>query len=300
MHLTVLAPTARSAPFVAAVARRHLAGGGTAEVVVGTADDLTVLDLRVCATADAVVDALAGREPTAGRTVAKGLARLGAARWPELSDEDVATHLARSAWLARGVPAAEVLARIAEARGVDVVVRPVTEVPVETHVVLDVPDGDAPQSAVHVRQWREERAGSPAPQRVVVAGLDGATAAPGVLDGIRASDAVVVPAADPVLDVGAMLGVPGVRDALRGTSATVVVVDPTAGEGDVPGLAVAGLPGTGPGAATVYRDLADVWVTSAATRTSDGDRYPAGMRVVTSTRHEDPAGLAEDVLAALG
>lgn len=297
MRLTVLAPSARSAPFVAELLARREDPTLPAEVVVATGEDITTLDLRVCSTADAVVDALAGRPQPAGVQVHSDLRSLGMADWPALHDEDLAAHLARSAWLARGESPSTVLARLAAARGVPehITVRPATDVPVETHVVIDVPDGEAPQSAVHLRQWREQLGGSPLPSRVVVAGLDRAAAAPGVLDAIRTADMVVVAPADPVLETGALLGVPGVAEALRGTDAQVVVVDPATCEGGVPGLVVAGLPETGPGAATVFRDIADVWVTGPE---EAGQRYPTGLQVVRVAAAAGPAELAEAVLAA--
>ena len=295
MRLTVLAPSTRSAPFVADLLAR---AAGPAEVVVATGEDLTALDLRQWPVADAVLDALAGRPTPRGREVQDQLGRLGVPGWPVLHDEDLATHLARSAWLARGASPSEVLGRLAAARGLPagVTLRPVTDLPVETHVVLDLPDGEAPQSAVHVRQWREQLEGAPLPSRVVVAGLDRAVAAPGVLDAIRSAEVVVVAPADPVLETGALLGVAGVSDALRGTDASVVVVDPMTGEGGAPGLAVAGLPESGPGAATVFRDMADVWVTGPAA--GPDERYTASLRVVRSPG-TTPAELAAAVLGAV-
>lgn len=295
MRLTVLAPSTRSAPFVADLLAR---AAGPAEVVVATGEDLTALDLRQWPVADAVLDAQAGRPAPQAHGVHDELMVLGMPAWPVLRDEDLATHLARSAWLARGASPSEVLSRLATSRGVpaDVTLRPVTDVPVETHVVLDLPDGDAPQSAVHVRQWREEMAGAPLPTRVVVAGLDRAAAAPGVLDAIRSADVVVVAPADPVLEAGALLGVGGVSEALRGTDATVVVVDPATDEGALPGLVVAGLPASGPGAATVFRDIADVWVTGPVA--GRDERYPAALRVVRAPG-TSAAELAATVLGAL-
>lgn len=298
MRLTVLAPSARSAPFVAELVARRTDPTEPVEVVIATGEDLTALDLRVWSTADAVVDALAGRSAPAGEAVHADLRSLGAADWPVLHDEALATHLARSAWLARGESPTAVLGRLAAAHGVPghLTLRPATDLPVETHVVIDLPDGEAPQTAVHVRQWREQLGGTPLPSRVVVAGLDRAAAAPGVLEAIRSADTVVVAPADPVLETGALLGVPGVTDALRGTDARVVVVDPLVLEGGVPGLAVAGLPESGPGAATVFRDIADVWVTGPE-QPGEG-RYPASLTVVRS-RTGSAGELAADVLGAL-
>lgn len=299
MHVVAIAPSPTSAPVVAALVDGLLARDESTavDVVVATAEDVTALGLRVSATSDAVLDALAGRPEPIGTTVQDGLRETGSGPgWLELPDTAVATHLARSAWLAQGATPSEVLARLAGAAGLPdrVRLRPVTDVPVETHVVLDVPDGEAPQSAVHVREWREGMAGQPTPTRVVVAGLDRAPAAPGVLDAVRSADAVVVAPGDPVLQVGPVLGVPGMSDALRGTAADVVVLDPRLGPGTAfVGLEVAGLPATGPAAAGIYRDIADAWVTPVPET-----GYARALRVVP-TAAATPFALAAEVLALL-
>lgn len=80
--------------------------------------------------------------------------------------------------------------------------------------------------AVHFQEWWVRmRAAVPA-ERFVVAGMDRATPAPGVLDVIRTADVVLLPPSNPVVSIGIILGVPGVRDALRGTRAPVVGVSP--------------------------------------------------------------------------
>nr|WP_257907350.1 2-phospho-L-lactate transferase CofD family protein [Janibacter limosus] len=90
--------------------------------------------------------------------------------------------------------------------------------------------------------------------RFIVAGMDRATAAPGVLDALREADVVVLAPADPVLSIGIVLGVAGVRDALRGTSAPIVGVTPDLADLG-PSLAAVDVERTADGVASLYRDL---------------------------------------------
>lgn len=288
MRLTVLAAGPRSAPFVASLVQDREVTEAT--VVMGSGDELTHLDLRLAPTLDALLDAVAQRRPPRGTVVQDGLEALGESSWPELADSRLADVIARSAWLARGVAPTEAVARLAAAAGVPpgVCILPATDLPVETHVVLDVPDEEQPQRAVHVRDWRERMPGPPLPSRVVVAGLDRAQPAAGVLQSVRSADAVVLAPADPVLDLGAVLGVAGLRDALRGTEAPVVVIGPEV-TGATAGLEVAGVP-TGPmGALRLYRDLADAWVTCADA--ADRPAAPPSLSV-TSCQPQDVAPAA--------
>ena len=109
------------------------------------------------------------------------------------------------------------------------------------------------------------RAAVPA-QRFVAVGMDRAGAAPGVLDAIREADVVLLPPSNPVVSIGIILGVPGVRDALRGSRAPVVGVSPLIGGAPVRGHADACLVGDRgrldqPRAvAGLYADFLDGWL----------------------------------------
>ena len=153
-----------------------------------------------------------------------------------------------------------------------------TDTPVETHVVLD--EGDT-ERAVHFQEWWVRlRAAVPA-RRFVVAGMDGAVAAPGVLDAIRTADLVVFPPSNPVVSIGIILGVPGVRDALRGSRAPVVGVSPLIKGRPVRGHADAcleaiGVASTAGAVAGLYEDFLDGWLVSE----EDGDVVSSGRLAV--------------------
>lgn len=232
-------------------------------VVANTGDDLSLWGLRVCPDLDELLEELTLAPDGESTAVAAGLAALDVhPQWYPVTDRQVATHLARTTWLGQGASLSEVTARLAQQRGLSRHVRliPMSDVPVETHAVLDGPEQ---QQAVHVQQWRHELASPPA-ARFIAAGLDRATAAPGVLDALREADLVLLAPADPVLTIGIVLSVPGVRDALRGTSAPVVGVTP-----DLtalgPSLAAVGVEPTAAGIGSLYRDLRVTWLPADAT-----------------------------------
>jgi len=198
--------------------------------------------------------------------LAEELAALGAEpQWFTLGDKDFATHVYRSQLLGQGMPLSAVVERLSARWGLGelgVRLLPMTDTPVETHVVVD--DG-GDQRAIHFQEWWvRHRAALPA-ERFVVAGLDRATPAPGVLDAIREADLVVLPPSNPVVSIGIILGVPGVRDALRGTRAPVVGVSPLVGGRPVRGhadvcLRTIGVEESSAGVAGLYSDFLDGWL----------------------------------------
>jgi len=294
MHITALAGGVGGARFLrgllAHIDRTSELEGSHVTVIGNTGDDITLFGLRVCPDLDTVLYTLGGGVNEAqgwGRTdethhVQGELAAYGVTpQWFGLGDRDVGTHVARSLWLGQGLTLSQVTARLADrwglpARGVTLL--PMTDTPVETHVVLD--DGDG-ERAVHFQEWWVRlRAAVPA-RRFVVAGMDGAVAAPGVLDAIRTADLVVFPPSNPVVSIGIILGVPGVRDALRGSRAPVVGVSPLIKGRPVRGHADAcleaiGVASTAGAVAGLYEDFLDGWLVSE----EDGDVVSSGRLAV--------------------
>src|SRR5262249_33001873 len=155
-----------------------------------------------------------------------------------LGDRDVATHVARTQMLGLGYRLSEVTRVLSQRWGLPdqrVSLLPMSDDPVETHVVVDGEDGE-PQ-AVHFQEWWGRlRAGVPARQ-IVAVGIEDATAGPGVLQAIRDADVILLPPSNPVVSIGIILGVPQVRETLRGTRAPVVGVSPLVGGRPVRGHA---------------------------------------------------------------
>jgi LPPG:FO 2-phospho-L-lactate transferase len=215
-------------------------------VVANTADDLWVHGLKVCPDLDTVMYTLGGgldvergwgRQDESWR-IKEELAAYGVQpTWFGLGDRDLATHLVRTQMLEAGYPLSAVTAALCERWRPGVRLLPMSDDRVETHIAIDDPEAPSGQRVVHFQEyWVRLRAEVPA-RAVVVVGLDRSSPGPGVVEALEEADVVLVPPSNPVVSVGTILGVPGLRDALRGTAAPVVGVSPLIGGRHVRGMA---------------------------------------------------------------
>jgi len=208
-------------------------------VVVGnTGDDITLHGLRVCPDLDTVLYTLGDgihEEQGWGRAdetyaVAAELAAYGEPTWFRLGDRDLATHLVRRRLLDEGLPLSAVTARLAQRWRLPVTLLPMTDAYVETRVVADGRE-------MHFQEyWVGLRAAVPV-ERVWLAGAEDATPAPGVLEAIAAADTILLPPSNPVVSIGTILSVPGIRDAVLAAPARKVGVSPIIGGAPVRGMA---------------------------------------------------------------
>jgi LPPG:FO 2-phospho-L-lactate transferase len=214
-------------------------------VIANTADDIWVHGLKVCPDLDTVMYTLGGGIDAGrgwGRTeetwhAKEELAAYGVEpTWFGLGDRDLATHLVRTQMLDAGYPLSAVTAALCRRWQPGVELLPMTDERVETHVVIDDPEtGD--RRAVHFQEyWIRHRAEVTA-HGVVPIGIQDAKPGPGVLEALTQTDLVLVPPSNPVVSVGTILGVPGVRETLRSTSAPVVGVSGIIGHDHVRGMA---------------------------------------------------------------
>ncbi|WP_284295134.1 2-phospho-L-lactate transferase [Luteimicrobium album] len=243
MRITLLAGGVGGARFTRGLRDLLARRGVPAEltVVVNTGDDMWLDGLRVCPDLDTVMYTLAGvvhpeqgwgREGETTRVSAELHAYGLGWPWFTLGDLDIATHVARTELLRRGLPLSEVTARLSGRWDLGARLLPMSDQSVETHVELA--DGFG---VVHFEEWWVRlRAATPA-RRFVQVGVEEAVAAPGVLDAIAGADVVLLPPSNPVVSIGTVLGVPGIRDALRATAAPVVGVAPIVGDAPVRGMA---------------------------------------------------------------
>ena len=255
------------------------AGGTRAEVTVigNTGDDIWLYGVKICPDLDTVMYTLGGginEEQGWGRadetfTTKSELLAYGAAPdWFGLGDRDIATHLIRTQLLTAGSPLSEVTRRLCERWQPGVSLIPMTDQRVETHVLVDDPAGgttdqhERARVAMHFQEWWiRHRAALPA-HGFVLRGLEEARPAPGVLDAIRQADVVILPPSNPVVSIGTILSVPGIREAIRTASAPVVGVSPIIGGAPVRGMADAclsaiGVPTSAAAVARHYGSRAD-------------------------------------------
>jgi LPPG:FO 2-phospho-L-lactate transferase len=239
----------------------------TVTIVGNTGDDAVFHGLHVSPDLDIVTYTLAGLvDPETGWGIAGDtthalghMASLGVDTWFRLGDRDLGTHLARTTWMTEGLPLSQVTDRIRRALGVGARIVPMSDEPVRTTIVTA--DGlvrEFQDYFVH-HGHREDVAA------VRFEGAEKARPAPGVIEALEEADLVVVCPSNPVVSIGPILAVPGIRAALERRRESVVAVSPI-----VEGMALKGPAGrlipllgaevSASGVASLYRDFAATFV----------------------------------------
>jgi LPPG:FO 2-phospho-L-lactate transferase len=229
----------------------HFAPQTTVTVVANTADDVWMHGLKICPDLDTVMYTLGDGidlERGWGRrdetwSAKEELAAYGVEpTWFGLGDRDIATHLVRTQMLEAGFPLSQVTAALcrrwlAPKYGDTLRLLPMTDDRVETHVAITDPDAPSGRRVIHFQEyWVRLHAEVPV-EALAMVGLDTSVAAAGVLDAIAGADLVIIPPSNPVVSVGTILGVPGIREALRATKAGVVGISPIISGHHVRGMA---------------------------------------------------------------
>ena len=184
-------------------------------------------------------------------TAAAELREYGAeAPWFGLGDKDIATHLVRTRMLDAGYPLSQVTAALCARWQPGVTLLPMTDQRVETHVIVDDPaDGGtgAPGGlvALHFQEWWIRYQASLPAHAFTPVGAEQAHPGPGVLAAIAEADLILLAPSNPVVSIGTILAVPGIRAALAAAPATIVGVSPIVGGAPVRGHADACLAAIG-------------------------------------------------------
>lgn len=262
-------------------------------VVVNTGDDEIFHGLHVSPDLDSVTYTLAGIDnPETGWGIANetfrcldALGRLGRPTWFRLGDADLATHLVRTEHLRAGSTLSEATAAITASLGVSVTLRPMSDDRVATMIEVEPAPHELPMQEWFVRHRAEPR--------VRGVRFDGATAArpaPGVLEAIRAAEHILVCPSNPVISIGPILAVPGIREALVARRADVTGVSPIIAGAPVKGpadrlMSPLGIDVSCVGVARAYADFCGTLVID----TLDADHAAAveneGVRAVIAQTH---------------
>jgi len=288
--------------------------GDELTVVVNVADDVVVHGLRVSPDPDSVTYWLGDvfdRERGWGRRdetfrATEELRAFGAPdAWFGLGDLDLATHLYRTSRLAGGASLSDVTAEVAARFGVTARILPVTDDPVTTRIdVLDAATGSP--FDLHFQSYWVARRGADTVTGVRYEGADRARPAPGVLDAIAAADAVVLCPSNPVVSIGPILAVPGIRGSVAARRDVVTGVSPIVGGAPVAGMADRLMPAVGievsaVGVAGRYRDLLAAWLIDDADTASVTAVEALGIRcAATDTIMTDDDRAEAVARAALG
>ncbi len=245
--------------------------------IVNTGDDGEFFGLLVCPDLDINLYALAGVVADRGWGYAddtfhclEGLATYGREAWFGLGDRDLATHIHRTLMLRDGATLSDVVSDLRQRLGVEARVLPMTDDPVRT--IITTPTGERRFQEYLVRDGAREEIDS-----IRMEGLADSSPAPGVLAAIADADLIVIAPSSPIVSIGTILGVPGVREAVAARRDRVIGVSPIVGGAPVEGPAQRFLRGAGYSEcsarqmAEIYADVCSTFVIDA----SDAAEAPA-------------------------
>jgi LPPG:FO 2-phospho-L-lactate transferase len=269
--------------------------GDELAVIANTGDDIETLGVHVSPDPDLVTYWLSGeineeqgwgiREDSF--TVFERLQQLGAPSWFGLSDRDLAACLYRRQFLEEGGSLTNAQAQIARGLGVAARVLPMSDSPVRTKVITEAGRRDLQEYLILDK-------GKPAVLGVELEGIERSEPSREVLDALRKADAIVIGPSNPVISIGPILAIPGMREAIAASPAPVVAVSPYVAGQVVKGptdrfMEAIGRPGTAAGVASLYAGLLDGIVVDEG----DPDPPPADLpHLATATLMEGSAGRA--------
>jgi LPPG:FO 2-phospho-L-lactate transferase len=305
--ITVLAGGVGAARFLQGLLAVHRASDVT--IISNVGDDAEFFGLHVSPDIDIVLYHLAGLADEErgfglqGDTfnVIDAIARYGYDTWFRLGDRDLATCITRTDLLRRGRTLSEATAEIASALLVPARIMPVTNDTLRTKIRTD--DGVLDFQEYFVKRRTEGHA-----WEVIFQGSEEARPAPGVLEAIREAVAVILTPSNPLVSIGPILSVPGVREALRATDARVAAVSPIVGGKTIKGpadrmLRDQGMAASATSVAALYRDFLDVLVIDKVDEALRPEIEALGLEVVVTdtimASMEKKAALARTVLTAV-
>ncbi|MER7763364.1 2-phospho-L-lactate transferase [Streptomyces sp. NPDC097619] len=284
-------------------------------VIGNTGDDIHLFGLKVCPDLDTVMYTLGGginEDQGWGRTdesftVKEELAAYGVGpSWFGLGDRDFATHIVRTQMLSAGYPLSAVTEALCDRWQPGVRLLPMSDDRVETHVAVTEPGTDGRRFIHFQEYWVKMRAAVDA-EAVVPVGADTAKPAPGVLEALAEADVILFPPSNPVVSVGTILSVPGIREAVAGAAAPVIGLSPIVGGAPVRGmadkvLAAVGVESTASAVALHYgTGLLDGWLVDTADTDAVETVEAAGIRCravpLMMTDTEATAAMAREALA---
>ena len=235
-------------------------------IVVNTADDVEWWGLHVSPDVDSILYALAGSLSTERGWGLQGdtfrclerMSGLGQPSWFRLGDLDLATHLARTNMLHAGMTLSAATAELAHRMGIHSRVLPMSDDRIATRV-------ETPQGTLNFQEYFVRERHQVEVRAVHFESADKSKPAPGLLESIAAAEAVIFAPSNPVTSIGPILAVPGVRDALRHTTAPIAAVSPIIGGEAFSGPAGTlmkrkGWPSTIAGVAQAYEDFLDILI----------------------------------------
>lgn len=235
-------------------------------VIVNTGDDIELHGLHISPDIDIITYTLANIVDEEKGWGVNGdsfrclemLKRYGYEAWFNLGDMDLATHISRTRLLRDGLPLSEVTDMHRKALGVKARILPMTDDRFETRIKTEV-------GVIHFQEFLVKRGSTDRVLGVCFEGAEKAKPSPGVVESIESSDGIIVCPSNPIVSIGTILSVGGVRGALQETSARIVGISPIVGGKPVKGPADKLMEGLGfeisaSAVADLYKDFLDAFI----------------------------------------
>jgi LPPG:FO 2-phospho-L-lactate transferase len=264
----------------------HVMDPARLTAIVNTGDDIVLHGLKISPDLDIVTYTLAGVIDTAKgwgfrSETFHALARLaifGRVNWFNLGDRDLATHIHRTAIFAEGKTLTDAAESIRTSLGVKSRILPMCDQPVPTIIYSD-------EGALHFQEYLVKQRAEPVVRDIRFDGVETARPAPGVLEAIRDADRIIICPSNPLISIGPILAVPGIREGLRARREDVVAVCPIVGGKSLKGpsdkmLAQLGYESSAYGVAKLYADFAGTLVIDPADQSYASAIETLDMKVV--------------------
>ena len=255
-------------------------------VVVNTGDDIELHGLEISPDLDIVTYTLAGIvNPDTGWgvrgdtfRVLEGLQQFGREAWFNLGDADLATHIHRTALLRSGWTLSQVTDAVRRALKVEARILPMSDQPVRTKIVTS-------EGILDFQEYLVKRRTEPRVKEIRFEGASNATPSPGVLEALAEAEIIVICPSNPLISIGPILAVPGVRKALRNHASKVIAVSAIVGGQSLKGpsdkmLSESGLEASAAAVARLYRDVATTYVIDQRDSADRPAIEELGMKVV--------------------
>ena len=286
--ITALAGGVGAARFLTGLLK--IVNGKDLSIIVNTGDDIELFGLHISPDIDIVTYTLAGIVDEEKGWGIKGdtfhcleaLRKLGGEAWFNLGDKDLATHMFRTTLLKNGFKLSDVTAQVSHTLGPGAAILPMTDDKFETRIITGM-------GSVHFQEYLVKRGARDKVLGVEFLGAESANPAAGVVDSIRDAQLVIICPSNPIVSIGTILAVNGIRDAIRLTEAKKVAISPIIAGAPVKGPADKLMRGLGfevsaYSVAKLYSDFLDTFILDTADAAEKEKIEKLGIEVrVTNT-----------------
>jgi LPPG:FO 2-phospho-L-lactate transferase len=260
-------------------------------IIVNTGDDIEMFGLYIAPDLDIVTYTLAGAvNPETGWGLAGDtfncleqlLGYTQSDRWFNLGDRDLAAHIFRAQLLRQGRPLSEIAERLRTALGVKSRILPMTDTHTPTTIITA-------EGEMHFQEYLVKRRAQPKVTGIRFENIESSKPAPGVAEAVLRSDAIIICPSNPLISIGPILAVPGLRGLLESAEAPVVAISPVVGGASLKGptdkmLADLGMQVSAAQVARLYSDIADVFILDVQDEAAKPEIESLGLKVcVTDT-----------------